>query len=650
MKTLRNLTMVAVLCAIAALFVAVLPIGALGYYSEEQGFSAQALLNKPGVTFDPAPLKNYADTDSSVVIKVVEPPDYSSYDDDTTYDEPPSDDKLGGGDVNDTHTIDDDSSSEAQKETPDGSDGGSLEDFMWAPGTYYIYRSHYNTDLGVVVNQVDESYPYFDESGYQEKWMNLSGVQVTIVVPTKWEYKNVTSEWRTLTVDQEFQLNQSLVDLAESLGYLDNYGYTYDVSYYYIEEGKEGGEANGTVPQDPPPEPTPPSSFNVLSFSKDNISVMIFSGPSRTMDGLSEVNQTMIHLSGPGGETGKEPYVSDIKKMLAHIGMNVSQWDDALLQSDTYPMPTLVPAINIDMSKMDWPAAMRAELEWLVKEKVISGLLPTDVDDICNLTNAGPAWMYDRVMYLDGSWTLGSAFWKEVTPALLGGEGDFSSPPTAADLGDPKSGGLENSNTNNVGSEAMPMTIFAPGTATTDNPDNKMSQMTMIIAIVALCATFFIIVLLGVLMFTRLRRNSILDNLNRKNIYEMVKSKPGIHFNELIRTLDMQPGVLSHHLNILESEEYVKSLQDANHRRFYLYGENTERKIMLTDIQLKILGVVSKTPGISQSNISKSIGRNRMIVNYHIKILRDVNMLQLEKSGRESMCYITDVAKLSLAS
>jgi predicted transcriptional regulator len=72
-------------------------------------------------------------------------------------------------------------------------------------------------------------------------------------------------------------------------------------------------------------------------------------------------------------------------------------------------------------------------------------------------------------------------------------------------------------------------------------------------------------------------------------------------------------------------------------------------RIRLTAIQLAILGIVDQSPGISQSNISKNLGRNRMIVNYHIKILRDANMLSLEKVGRESMCYTTEIAKLSIA-
>ena len=141
---------------------------------------------------------------------------------------------------------------------------------------------------------------------------------------------------------------------------------------------------------------------------------------------------------------------------------------------------------------------------------------------------------------------------------------------------------------------------------------------------------------------------SVLDNLNRKNIFEHVKANPGVHFNQLLRDLEMQPGALSYHLNVLEKKEYVKSIQDGNYRRFFLYGTSTDFKIALTSIQLRILSIVNERPGISQSKISESIGKNRMLINYHVKILRDAGIISVEKSGRESLCFTTSSAMIYL--
>jgi predicted transcriptional regulator len=105
---------------------------------------------------------------------------------------------------------------------------------------------------------------------------------------------------------------------------------------------------------------------------------------------------------------------------------------------------------------------------------------------------------------------------------------------------------------------------------------------------------------------------------------------------------------MSYHLNVLEKGEFIKSIQDGNYRRFYLFGTKSDLKIALTTIQLRILSIVNERPGISQVKISESIGKNRMLVNYHIKILIDAGVLALEKSGRESHCFTTETTALYL--
>ena len=157
-------------------------------------------------------------------------------------------------------------------------------------------------------------------------------------------------------------------------------------------------------------------------------------------------------------------------------------------------------------------------------------------------------------------------------------------------------------------------------------------------------AVIIVLFALGTFSYSRLKRRSLLDNLNRKNIFEHIKSNPGIHFKKLLRELNFQPGAMSYHLNVLEKGEFIKSIQDGNYRRFYLYGAKSDLRIVLTTVQLRILSVVDERPGISQSKISRTIGSNRMLVNYHIKILMDAGILSLEKSGRESQCYTTNAA------
>jgi DNA-binding transcriptional ArsR family regulator len=153
-----------------------------------------------------------------------------------------------------------------------------------------------------------------------------------------------------------------------------------------------------------------------------------------------------------------------------------------------------------------------------------------------------------------------------------------------------------------------------------------------------------ILILISFLIYSRAKEKSVLDNMNRKLIFEAVKLKPGVHFMALSEQLGLAIGVLSHHLNILEKNQYVKSMQDGKFRRFYLYDEKIEYKLTLTAIQQAIIYIVKQDPGITQSHISERMGKNKMVVNYHIKILKDVGLLVVERNGRETNCFPTTAA------
>jgi predicted transcriptional regulator len=177
-------------------------------------------------------------------------------------------------------------------------------------------------------------------------------------------------------------------------------------------------------------------------------------------------------------------------------------------------------------------------------------------------------------------------------------------------------------------------------------PDDENYEWIIFIAVGVTVAVILIGVVIG---YARYQRSELLNNLNRKKMYEMIKARPGIHFSELQRELDLKQGVLSYHLNVLEKNEFVKSIQDGTYRRFYLFDDKIELEFRLHEMQEKILMVISQKPGITQSKISKALGRNKMVINYHLKILLETGILHMEREGRETHCYIDDPTYLMAA-
>jgi DNA-binding transcriptional ArsR family regulator len=98
---------------------------------------------------------------------------------------------------------------------------------------------------------------------------------------------------------------------------------------------------------------------------------------------------------------------------------------------------------------------------------------------------------------------------------------------------------------------------------------------TSIILIPIILIVFIIVILAAVLSsvgYSKLVKGRILDHNTRKMVYEHIMENPGVHYRAILYNLDLKMGILSHHLKVLENEEYIKSVPDGLYRRYYPKG------------------------------------------------------------------------------
>jgi DNA-binding MarR family transcriptional regulator len=150
---------------------------------------------------------------------------------------------------------------------------------------------------------------------------------------------------------------------------------------------------------------------------------------------------------------------------------------------------------------------------------------------------------------------------------------------------------------------------------------------------------FIVVIILILFFYTKLKREQLLDHRIRNKLYAYIQKNPGTHYRKIMDDLDLHMGTTTHHLNMLEQQQYIKSAQDGMYRRFYPYGMQPDHKLILSDVQAKIVDEIKLNPGISQVNIARNIGVARKVVNYHVKILSDAGFIYVETIGRESACY-----------
>jgi len=144
-------------------------------------------------------------------------------------------------------------------------------------------------------------------------------------------------------------------------------------------------------------------------------------------------------------------------------------------------------------------------------------------------------------------------------------------------------------------------------------------------------------------MYTRIQKEDALDQFVRGQIFGFIKSNPGVHYNEIMRKLDMKNGTLSYHLHMLEKTRMIKSRKERfRYRAFYPTGMKFPKRerYRLTELQLDIIKIIKNNEGISQKDIAKKLNEKHQTINYNVKVLQQAGLIYLRRIGRKTSCFI----------
>jgi DNA-binding transcriptional ArsR family regulator len=145
--------------------------------------------------------------------------------------------------------------------------------------------------------------------------------------------------------------------------------------------------------------------------------------------------------------------------------------------------------------------------------------------------------------------------------------------------------------------------------------------------------------------FTQVQRVSpkdLEDHPYRSRICETIAANPGLQFNNLCRTADINRGTLRHHLNVLLSARIIVAKEYAGktvyfpndgrlkdpERRLLVHLKNPARRELLTNLHNH--GHLCRRDLIDRSRLSAAAAA------WHLKSLSDEGMVQIEKCGREA--------------
>jgi len=158
-------------------------------------------------------------------------------------------------------------------------------------------------------------------------------------------------------------------------------------------------------------------------------------------------------------------------------------------------------------------------------------------------------------------------------------------------------------------------------------------------------------------LYAKARKEKVLDHFLRGQIYGLVRGRPGIHYSRIKRTLEIGNGVLAYHLSVLEKEGFIRpkrlgtrllyyptklpfALQDVE-KRFPL-GEEPVAGIALSEVQERIVALISENPGISQTDIAKMLKMSKQRISYQIKSLVLSEVITVVWDANRTRCYPRD--------
>lgn len=142
-------------------------------------------------------------------------------------------------------------------------------------------------------------------------------------------------------------------------------------------------------------------------------------------------------------------------------------------------------------------------------------------------------------------------------------------------------------------------------------------------------------------LFTRIRREKLLEHPVRELIYTEIRSNPGIHYRELLRKLGIPNGSLAFHLHHLERAGYVRSRRARGRRHLFTTDlQRSPDSFLVTDRQGRILEFLQSRPGASERLIVKALGMSRSNVSYHIGVLRSLRLVETRRVGGRTLCYV----------
>ena len=145
-------------------------------------------------------------------------------------------------------------------------------------------------------------------------------------------------------------------------------------------------------------------------------------------------------------------------------------------------------------------------------------------------------------------------------------------------------------------------------------------------------------------------KDEILENENRRKIYETIEKSPGIHLRELQRVLNMPLTTLEYHLSYMARKKIIYSETNTHYKRYYAKPLDVEDKKVLSALRQKrmreIVLLVLSNGKAKYQFMADYLKVPHSTLSFYLKYLVDNGILVKDKIGYETIYTVKDEDKV----
>lgn len=147
-------------------------------------------------------------------------------------------------------------------------------------------------------------------------------------------------------------------------------------------------------------------------------------------------------------------------------------------------------------------------------------------------------------------------------------------------------------------------------------------------------------------------KDEVLELETRRGIYDLVLARPGVHFREIKRELDLPTGALEYHLHFLEDHGLLTSRMEGRYKRFYVTGEMEPRDkevlgLLRQEMPRRVLTYLMLHPCSTHKRILRSFDVAPSTLSFHLKKLVEADLVMGVPVGRQTEYEVVDDARVA---